>query len=217
MIFLRLTLPALFLAIELVAYATQANVRVVVVDAFGQSATQCSVDEFVDGRDATRYDAPDRRDFSKRFSGLLARDIPYGEYWVTAQCADGSRANRMVRVSRPEALLVLTSTKRRGDHHAGGGATLQVRIEGIGDDSNGIIWIRAVGIFSDVDEVAPVDTDKRMARFYTTTPGSYAIYVAAAGGLTCAGRLDLLDAGGTAIIRDVRSCAITFLAGSPEQ
>src|SRR6266496_3358669 len=87
------------------------DVSVIIVDGFGKAAIGCVIDEFVDERDAMRYGASDRRDFSRRFDNQLhAKEIPYGGYWITGRCTDGNIGNRVVHVSPHNTFFVIVSS-----------------------------------------------------------------------------------------------------------
>ena len=172
-----------------------ASVRLLVVDVFGKPGTGCVVDEFVDERDATNYEANNRRDYSARFNGLHAEGIPYGSYWIVVRCHDGNRGNQQVAVLRPDTFFVVTSAKQRGDQFAGGRPRLQITIENAGTTPQSDLWIRAINPFGTVDETARIDPVDSTARFYLLYPGTYMILLVRPGNILCKYSFELLNPG----------------------
>ncbi|MGJ5820978.1 hypothetical protein [Paludibaculum fermentans] len=187
-----------------VASAETATVRIVVRDSFGRRGSDCRVLHFVVDTDATRaqlgnLELTDQPDYAGRFDGMVAHDIPYGEYIVDVRCArpDGAGGSFRSFIQKGEMTLSLAGYSWGGDDtRPGGRISLTARLsKNSGASSRAGFWIKAVGVFLERTEEVELDPAQGQAVFYHLEPGTYLFLLFKKDQLVCTRQIDLFRGG----------------------
>lgn len=104
--------------------------------------------------------------------------VPYGKYTVTFEHAILKPRSRQLVVDQPEVLLVLTTrvSDAVGEFATTGPAGISIRIKPTVACSEGPLWVKVVGVFSDFDGTRSINS-YGYALFEPVEPGQYMVMI----------------------------------------
>jgi hypothetical protein len=162
-----------------------ANFAMVATGAFGEPLTECRVEGFR----PTGTGAKHASDYKERFRGLVASEVPDGEYIADISCR-GTRIGRYVSVSNLHRFEVVSENRRtvRSDPPP----HLLIRINRPRPPGE-TWWLTAQALYAERVDTVEFQSDTGEAAINDPDPGSYVISVLSSTGYSCLREIDLVE------------------------
>jgi hypothetical protein len=158
----------------------------VAVGSFGEKLDSCRIERFRPLNESGGMDS----DYSGRFDGLTARNLPNGEYDVSVACL-GGKVSAKVTVDEFNRFGVIAQDRRimRSDHVV---PELTIRMtDSLHDDETW--WVSLTSIYGTVSYVAQFQGRGPTALIADPNPGSYLVTVLSTAGYACVQEIDLIE------------------------
>ena len=155
------------------------------VGGFGEPLTECRVESFQPtGRGVKRA-----ADYKTRFRGLVAKNVPDGEYIAYVQCRE-ARADSYVTVSNFHRFQVISESRRisRSDPPP----SLLIRIDHSIPQGE-TWWLTAQALYRERSDTAKFLSAPSTAVIVDPDPGSYVITVLSSAGYSCIREIDIVE------------------------
>jgi hypothetical protein len=166
--------------------ASAADITMVAVGPFGEQLTHCQVDSF---RLPSTTSDP-RGEYKDSFRGLVAGDLPDGEYEADLRCRE-ARIQTRVKVSEFDRFEVVSQNRRitRSDHLV---PQLVIRI--IGPHPLGAVWwVTLRALYDKRAYAGKFQNETAEAEIADPDPGTYLVSVLSNAGADCLGEIDLVE------------------------
>jgi hypothetical protein len=181
----RLRIVGLVLGTMCGANALATGFTIAAVGAFGEQLTHCQVDSF-----RLSDEAGTRREYKGSFRGLVADDLPDGEYEVALQCRE-ARIETRVKVSEFDRFKVVSQNRRitRSDH-----LIPQLVIRMTDPHPQGEVWwVTLRALYAERVYTGKFLAETGEADVADPDPGSYLVSVLSNSGSDCLREIDLVE------------------------
>ncbi|MGA3028493.1 MAG: hypothetical protein ABSF98_27410 [Bryobacteraceae bacterium] len=178
------------------------TVSLMPIDSFGAPLQRCQLTSFIGDRDEGR---PERKDL---FDGLVARDVPYGEYLAFIRCGGDTGAVGFVQVHDSEVFWVLSSPRHFADYVPGKAPVFIVDVQTPRSTAPDSMWVELSGVYMNERLRDRVDPGTRSAHFTNPGIGAYFLTVASGGRILCHGEVTITDPKGALTVRTGRTCSV---------
>jgi hypothetical protein len=168
------------------AGASAASFTIAAVGAFGEPLTECRVDSFRSSTGA----AGEPREYKNSFQGIVASDLPDGEYEAVIHC-QGARLQKSVKINYSSRFEVVTQYRRimRSDHVI---PHLAVHMS-VAIPPGETWWLTLRAVYDDRTYTTKFQNETGAASVADPDPGSYVVSVHSTAGYDCLREIDLAE------------------------
>ena len=176
----------LALASLLISTASATGFTIVAVGAFGEHLSNCRVDKFR----LSNADPGTRNEYKDSFRGLIASNLPDGDYEVAIRCRE-AQIGTYVRVNEYDRFQVVSENRRimRSDHLI---PELVVRMNGA-HPQGGTSWVTLRALYEKRIYTEEFQSETGEAKVADPEPGSYLVSVLSTSGYSCLREIDLVE------------------------
>jgi hypothetical protein len=171
------------------------KVTIVAMNSFGESLGNFKVILFKDDHG---------KDYSNRFVGSVAEQIPAGEYIARIRIESGGWVTRHVAVNRPHCLLIFAHNSVTIEHAPGSAPVVNGVIQSLPADLKAPIWVKLCDLYLDGCDISQVDGDNHFS-FNDIIPASFVVSVLSASGEVMTERVDIRSANSVLIVNPTKT------------